>query len=199
MIKSHTLPLRSEKLWKDIGKEGLAVKAPWPTVGEEDKLLTRQAKFLRDSLKHFRASAGKAKKGWKVATILVAEEYPQWKVDALLWMQTKYIQNVGSFPDTFMNDLKEWSTANVSDKKKVKLTMQFVSFMKKEVEDVGEMGMDIKCPFDQLAVMTESLAYIKSQLNFEALGVGCVDDSELAVPENILQNVAPGKPVLWMR
>jgi len=186
-------------LWKDIGKEGLAVKAPWPIVGDEEKLLTRQAKFLRDSLKTFRTSAGKAKKGWKVATILVAEEYPQWKVDALLWMQTKYDQASGSFPDTFMSDLKEWSTANVSDKKKVKLAMQFVSFMKKEVEDVGEMGMDIKCPFDQVAIMNESLSYIKSQLNLEGLGVGRVDDSELAVPENTSQNVAPGKPYLWMR
>ena len=191
--------LRSETLWKDIGKEGFAVKAHWPTVGEEDKLLTRQAKFLRDSLKHFRTSAGKAKKGWKVATVLVADEYPQWKVDALLWMQTKYDQISGSFPDTFMNDLKEWSTSNVSDKKKVKLTMQFVSFMKREVEDVGEMGMDIKCPFDQLAIMTESLAYIKSQLNLEDLDVRRVDDTELAVPENTSQNVTPGKPYLWMR
>lgn len=134
-----------------------------------------------------------------MATILVADEYPKWKVDALLWMQTKYDQISGSFPDTFMNDLKVWSTSNVSDNKKIKLTMQFVSFMKKEVEDVGEMGMDIKCPFDQLAIMTESLAYIKSQLNLEELGVGRVDDSVLAVPENTSQNVAPGKPILWMR
>lgn len=190
---------RSETLWKDLGKVGLAVKAPWPTVCEEDKLLTRQAKFLRDSLKNFRTSAGKAKKGWKTATILVAEEYPEWKVDALRWMQTTFDKTTGSFPDTFMNDLKEWSTANVSDKKKVKLTMQFVSFMKREVDDVGEMGMDIKCPFDQLAIFSESLAYIKSQLNLDKLGVGRVDDPELAVPDNTAQNVAPGKPVLWMR
>lgn len=175
------------------------MKAPWPTVGQEEKLLTRQAKFLRDSLKNFRTSAGKAKKGWKNATILVAEEYPQWKVDALLWMQTKYNYTNGSFPETFMHDLKEWSTASDSDKKKVKLVMQFVSFMKKEVEDVGEMGMDIKCPFDQLAIMNESLAYIKSQLNLEELRVGLVDDEKLAVPEGTARNVAPGKPVLWMR
>ena len=86
MHSSTSSSNRSETLWKDLGKVGLAVKAPWPTVGEEDKLLTRQAKFLRDSLKIFRTSAGKAKKGWKTATILVAEDYPEWKVDALLWM-----------------------------------------------------------------------------------------------------------------
>ena len=194
-LTAFILSYRSETLWKELGKEGLAVRAPWPTVGEEDKLLTRQAKFLRDSLKNFRTAAGKAKKGWKAATILVAEDYPQWKVDALLWMQTQYS---GTFPDTFMKDLKDWTTNNVPDKKKIKLTMQFVSFMKREVEDVGEMGMDIKCSFDQLAILNESLAYIKSQLSME-IGVGRADDPELAVPDRTVQQVMPGKPVLWIR
>eukprot|EP00571_Detonula_confervacea_P016849 CAMPEP_0172299366 /NCGR_PEP_ID=MMETSP1058-20130122/1709_1 /TAXON_ID=83371 /ORGANISM="Detonula confervacea, Strain CCMP 353" /LENGTH=1113 /DNA_ID=CAMNT_0013008811 /DNA_START=70 /DNA_END=3411 /DNA_ORIENTATION=- len=192
-------PHWSETMWKDLGKDGMAVKALWPTAGVEDKLLTRQAKFLRDTVKNFRASVGKAKKGWKMATILVAMDYPQWKIDALLWMQSTYDKASGSFPNTFMKDLKGWSAANVSDKKKIKLVMQFVSFMKREVDDVGEMGMDIKCPFDQLTILNESLAYIKSQLNLEELSVGCVDDAELAVPERTAQNVSPGKPVLWIR
>lgn len=185
-------------MWKDLGKDGFAVKAPWPTVGEEDKLLTRQAKFLRDSLKNFRTTVGKAKKGWKTATILVATDYPQWKIDALLWMQSMYDKESGSFPSTFMKDLKGWAAAN-ADKKKIKLIMQFVSFMKREVDDVGEMGMDIMCPFDQSAILNESLAYIKAQLILEEVGVGRVDDPELAVPERTSQNVSPGKPVLWMQ
>ena len=150
-------------------------------------------------MKNFRTSAGKAKKGWKEATIVVAENYPQWKVDALLWMQSKYDKASSSFLNTFMKDLKEWSTTSVSDKKQVKFIMQFVSFMKKEVEDVGEMAMDIKCAFDQLAIFNESNAYIKAQLNLDKVGVGNVDDVELAVPDRVSQNVAPGKPYLWMR
>ena len=114
-------------------------------------------------------------------------------------MQSQYDKSSGAFPPTFMKDLKGWATANVSEKKLIKLTMQFVSFMKKEVDDVGEMGMDIKCPFDQFAILSESLAYIKAQLNLEDLGVGRVDDPELAVPERTSQNVLPGKPALWMR
>lgn len=190
---------RSENAWKTLGKEGLAIKAPWPTVGEEDKLLTRQAKFLRDSLKNFRTAVGKAKKGWKTATILVAQEFPQWKVDALLWMQSVYDNDSGSFPATFMSDLKGWSTANASDKKQIKLTMQFVSFQKREVEEVGEMAMDTTCPFDQAAILSESISYIKTQLNLDEVGIGSVDDPELAVPEKTSQNVSPGKPILWLR
>lgn len=175
------------------------MKASWPIAEEEDKLLTRQAKFLRDSLKNFRNQVGKAKKGWKEATVVVAENYPQWKVDALLWMQTQFDKESGSFPASFMKDLKDWSTTNVSDKKQVKFTMQFVSFMKKEVEDVGEMAMDIKCPFDQLAILKESQAYLKAQLNLEDVGIGSIDDDELAVPDRVSQNVSPGKPYLWIR
>ena len=81
----------------------------------------------------------------------------------------------------------------------VKNIMQFVSFMKREVDKVGEMGMDIKCPFDQLAILNESIAYIQSQLGIEEVGVGSVDNSELAVPDKTSQNVTPGKPFLWMR
>lgn len=187
-------------MWKDLGKEGFAVKAPWPLVGEEDKLLTRQTKFLRDSLKNFRTSTGKAKKGWKQATLLVAEDYPQWKVDALLWMQSEYDEDSSSFPPTFMKDLKEWATGmNVSNKKQIKLTMQFVSFIKREVDDVGKGGMDIRCPFNQIAILSESLVYLKTQLGLDCLEVGRVDDPGLAVPEKTSQNVSPGKPILWMR
>eukprot|EP00956_Cyclotella_meneghiniana_P021892 scaffold40578_cov72-Cyclotella_meneghiniana.AAC.6 len=184
IIMCPICPHWSECLWRDLGKEGLAVRAPWPTVDEEDVLLTKQAKFLRSSLKNFRGQAGKAKKGWKTATILVAEEYPQWKVDALLWMQSKYDNG---FPSTFMADLKEWSTTSVTDKKQ------------REVDDVGEMGMDIRCPFDQLAILNESKAYLKSQLGIDELGVGSVLDADLAVPDKTSQNVTPGKPYLWIR
>jgi leucyl-tRNA synthetase len=37
-------PHWSEKVWKQIGKEGYAVKAPWPVAGEEDELLSRHVK-----------------------------------------------------------------------------------------------------------------------------------------------------------
>jgi leucyl-tRNA synthetase len=182
-------PHWSETLWKDLGKDGLAVRAPWPTVDEEDKLLSRQAKFLRDALKNFRNSAGKAKKGWKEATILVADEYPQWKVDALLWMQSQYDAASGSFLPTFMNDLKTWSATSVPDKKQVKFVMQFC----------GETGMDTKCPFDQMGILNESTAYIKSQLNLEEVSVVLIDGCDLEVPDKVAQNVSPGKPTLWLR
>jgi len=193
-------PHWSEKMWKQAGKTGLAVKAPWPQAEEEDKLLTRQAAFLRSALKNFRAQLGKAKKGTTKATILVSDSYPQWKIDALLWMQEQYKSNGDSFAPTFMKELKTWTTANISDKKMIKFTMQFVSFMKKEAEDVGDMAMDVKLPFDQKSILVGSEEYIKSQLNVEGLKILLIDsdDGDDGAPEKVKEQVIPGKPYLWM-
>lgn len=187
-------------MWKKLGKEGLAVKAPWPEVGEEDKLLTRQAAFLSNSLSHFRAQLGKAKKGWKEATILVTDSYPEWKVTTLKWMQEQH--DGTSFAKTFMKDLKVWTGANVSDKKQIKFTMQFVSFIKKEVEDVGPAAMDTSLPFDQMATLKGSERYIKKQLGLEEIGfvkLGADDEAAKEVPDRVVENVTPGKPYLWTR
>lgn len=194
-------PHWSEKLWRAIGKEGLAVKASWPTVGEEDKLLTRQAKLLRDSIKNFRAQLGKVKKGAKKSSILVTDSYPEFKVNALTWMQDQYDPATG-FPATFMKDLKTWAGQNISDKKFIKLTMQFVSFVKKEVDEVGPPAMDTALPFDQMETLKGNERYIKKQLGLEEINfVKLGGDNEAAkeVPDRIVENVTPGKPYLWTR
>lgn len=191
-------PHWSEMMWKKLGKDGLAVRAPWPEAGEEDKILTRQAKFLRDSIKSFRTLAGKAKKGWTSASILVSDSYPQWKIDTLTWMQEQFQNN--EFSDSFMKDLKDWSSKNASDKKMIKFTMQFASFMKNEVMDVGPMAMDVQLPFDQKEILEEAKKYVQAQLAIEDIDVIKVDSEGGAdVPERFRENVTPGKPSLWFR
>jgi leucyl-tRNA synthetase len=190
---------RSEMLWRKLGKEGMVVKARWPLLGEEDKILTRQAKFVRDSTKLFRASAGKAKKGWSKASILVSDAYPQWKIDLLLWMQTQYDPDEG-FPKTFIPDLKVWTGKNIEDQKLIKVAMQFASFAKKEVEDVGAMAMDVQLPFDQSAILLETLEYIKKQTAISQLDIlKLVGGEASVVPERTSDGVTPGKPFLWLR
>lgn len=193
---------RSEKVWKSLGKVGMAVKAPWPVAEEEDKVLTRESAFLQSSLKIFRVQEGKAKKGWTKASVIVTDSYPQWKVDALLWMQEQYKAAGDTFPPSLMGDLKKWTASNISEKKLIKNVMQFVSFTKREVEDVGEMAMDVKLPFDQMSVLESSEAYLKAQLNLENLDFIKFDGDDAAaasVPERFQGSISPGKPSLWMR
>jgi len=189
-------PHWSESMWKKLGKEGFAVKAPWPVAGEEDKLLTRQAVFLRDSLKRFRTQAGKAKKGWTAASLIVSDSYPEWKIKTLKWMQEQYSEDTG-FPATFKKDLKGWTGQNVSDKKMIKFTFQFASFIEKEVAEVGKVALDIQLPFDQASILEESMNYMKSQLNLKELDVLKSEMTE-GIPDRVLEQVTPGKPYLWM-
>jgi leucyl-tRNA synthetase len=190
-------PHWSEKVWKQMGKEGHAVKAAWPVAGEEDKLLSRQAQFLRDNLKTFRQQVGKARKGWTESSILITDSFPEWKIEVLLWMQEKYDNG---FPDDFMKQLMVW-TKTLPDKKLVKLAMQFASFTKREVDDVGPVAMETTLPFDQKAILEESIAYLKSQLNLEKIDVVKLDDVEASagVPDRLRENVVPGKAHFWFR
>jgi leucyl-tRNA synthetase len=190
-------PHWSENIWSKIGKEGMSVKASWPTADAEDKLLTRQAKFLRDSLKKFRGIVGKAKKGWTTASIVVTNSYPEWKENILKFMQEKYSEETG-FSATFMKDMKKWSAQNVTDKKMIKGTMQFGSFVRAEAEEVGLVAMDLELPFDQRAILEVSLTYLKSQLNIPALDILDLKTSE-DIPERIVGMISPGKPHLWIR
>mmetsp|Transcript_12777 Transcript_12777/g.23966 ORF Transcript_12777/g.23966 Transcript_12777/m.23966 type:complete len:1099 (+) Transcript_12777:104-3400(+) len=186
-------PHWSEKVWKEIGKAGHAIKAPWPVAEQEDKLLSRQAKFLRDNLKNLRQQVGKGPKGSNSASLLVTDSYPEWKVNVLLMMQEKYDNG---FPTDFMQQLKAWCS-NSSDKKLMKNMMQFASFTKKEVEEVGPIAMETTLPFDQKAIMEDCIAYFKSQLNLENIDVVKLDDSTVAVPDRVRENVVPGKSYLW--
>jgi len=184
-------------IWKKLGREGLAVKTPWPVGGEEDKILTRQAQFMRDSLKKFRTQVGKTKKGWEKASILVSDVYPQWKIDTLTWMKDQYKD--GGFPSTFMKDLKGWCGANISDKKMIKNVMQFVSFRKDEVGEVGAAAMDVHLPFDQKSIFAESMKYVKSQLGVDELDIMKLGEDDAEVPDRVQEQVEPGKPHLWLR
>jgi len=187
--------------WKKLGKEGHAIKAPWPLAEEEDKILTRQSKFLQESLKKFRAQAGKAKKGCEKASVLVRDTYPQWKVAVLTFMQESYSPDAG-FAKSFMGDLKKWASTNVQDKKLMKNTMQFASFIKNEVQEVGSMAMDIHLPFDQKTILEECRRHIEVQVNASAVDIINLDadeESASSVPENKKDIAEPGKPYLWLR
>ena len=85
--------------------------------------------------------------------------------------------------------------------------MQFVSFRKREVDDVGITALDIRLPFDQRAILEESLQYIQSQLNIESIniiklksdGTTATVVGDATIPDRIIENVEPGKPYLWIR
>lgn len=76
VIMAPITPHWSEKIWSLVGGSGFVVKAPWPVVPAEDKLLTRQQKCLLSNLRTFRQQVGKAKKKPTAGKILVVDVYP---------------------------------------------------------------------------------------------------------------------------
>ena len=89
---------------------------------------------------------------------------------------------------------------SLEDKKNMKNVMQFASFVKKEVEEVGDRWpMEIEVPFDQKQILSESLQYIQKQLNLEKFSVMLVGADELpdTLQEKQMMNCQPGKPYLW--
>jgi hypothetical protein len=102
------------------------------------------------------------------------------------------------FPADFMKQLKVWCK-DLPDKKLIKNAMQFASFTKREVEDVGPVAMETALPFDQKAILEESVAYLKSQLYLKDIDVVKTDDAEANadVPDRLKENVVPGKAHLW--
>lgn len=190
---------RSESIWKEIGESGLAVQALWPKAEAEDKILTRQAKFVKDSLRDFRTTVGRSKKTFSKASILVSETFPDWKVHVLVWMREQFKLDSG-FEPTFGKDLKEWAAKNVADKKDLKNTMQFASFVKSEVLDVGVSALDVQMPFDQKGLLEEIREYITKQINISELDVMKLGSDEASdVPDKMAENSTPGKPFLWLQ
>ena len=101
-----------------------------------------------------------------------------------------------------MKELKTWANDNVTDKQLMKKTMQFASFVKKEVEEVGAVAMDTELSFDQEETIMGSFNYMKTQLNVEELSIiklGTGSEEEGKIPPRVLDNanVTPGKPYLW--
>lgn len=197
-------PHWSEKIWGSVLRhEGLAVRAPWPKAEAEDKILTRQAAFLRSSLRLFRIQGGKAKKGWSKVSIVFSDCYPPWKIDVLTWMQNQYNKDK-EFPSTLMKDLKEWTTQQFTDKKMIQVAIKFASFVQAEVQDVGEAALDVQVPFDQQETLMQNVAYIQSQLSgvtttIDIIKVGSEEATAQELPDRVIENVTPGKPSLWYR
>ncbi|GMI40858.1 hypothetical protein TeGR_g10626 [Tetraparma gracilis] len=199
VLMTPITPHWSEHLWSSVLKEeGFVVKAPFPTSLGEDKVLTRQSQCLFSSLKSFRQMVGKAKKKPNKCTVLVVDNYPAWKEEALTWM----IANKDKMASKeFMKDVKGW-VGTLPDKKNAKNVLQFIAFVKKEWEAVGDQAMDMSCPFDQTEAFSSVLVYLQTQLNLKEpitiVNLSLDENKEVeGLTDKDRSQTGPGKPHLW--
>merc|ERR1712051_193101 len=97
--------------------------------------------------------AGKALPEPDSVNLFITDDYTQWQQDTLVALQTLYAacEDKDSFSKTFRNDLMK--TAPVKGKYKNKReksnVMQFSMWIVRQMEERGEVVLQLKTPFDE--------------------------------------------------
>jgi len=193
-------PHYAENIWQILGKgERMAVGGRWPEPkAEVDKILARAYGFFKTTLKNFRNSKGKAKGKPTKAFVYVVDQYPEWKVATLKFMQEVYEEvGGGEFAGVLMKRLKPFCTQNPDLKKMTKQVMQFAAWIRDEIKDRGQEAMDMSLPFNQTEVLQSNLDYLKKSICLEDVAVYNLSDPSVPGPDNKKALAGPGQPYLY--
>jgi len=199
-----------EHLWGEVlghGAGGASVtRASWPAAGEPDAALLASDAYLSAQLHAARNAITKASgvKPSKVAkgaqatlarptsaTIFVAAGWPDWQRATLsmlraAWDPAAHGDANNGFPADIVNRVKDAVTADAALKPMLKKVMPLASLtvqgMKGRATPSAEL--DMRMPFDELAVWTENLEYVRKSLALPgAVRVLRADDAALAAPD----------------
>eukprot|EP00397_Hematodinium_sp_SG-2012_P001883 GEMP01001888.1.p1 GENE.GEMP01001888.1~~GEMP01001888.1.p1 ORF type:complete len:1099 (+),score=280.74 GEMP01001888.1:206-3502(+) len=184
IMLSPICPHFCEHLWvRVLKKDGLCCKQRWPTVSAEySEVLHRRYIVLQVDLRSFRLSkeglAGKKKKEDVVpptsAIIYVAKEYKPFQRVCLEFLQKVPLNDEGTGPASkdYMRELRDLPAIKALPKDEAKKAMPFASFMMNdEFRIYGKDALDMQLPFDELEMLQNSTALIKSQLGLEAIEI----------------------------
>ncbi|CAL1356913.1 unnamed protein product [Linum trigynum] len=181
-----------------LKKDGLAVKAGWPTAGSPDLKLKAANKYLQDSIVLMRKLLQKQlsgpKKGNKkdaapvtaastenklTGLIYVNEKFDERKSECLRILQSKFDGNTRTFaPDgEILQALQASPLFQGSNFKQFqKQYMPFVRFKKDEAVAIGVQALDVRLPFGEIEVLKENLELIKRQLGLEVVEILSASD-----------------------
>ena len=203
-------PHWAEHAWRSVLKrEGSVLRAGWPRCAAEDALVAQKQAFLLKAVQTFRRKAAKkgkkgkapagAKAGPASAAILVTNVWPQWKQLVLARLREVYAENGGAFPETFSKDFKAFAMDEANGiKPKMKFAMQFASFIKGTVAEVGPSAMNAEMAFDQAEFLRDHADYIAKQLELAKVTVHMADDDAAPGTDKDKESSQPGDPCLVM-
>ncbi|KQJ97799.1 hypothetical protein BRADI_3g33360v3 [Brachypodium distachyon] len=195
-------PHYAEHVWQKIlRKEGLAIKAGWPSADTPDSTLRSANKYLQDSIVLMRKLLQKQESGSKkpkkgapppsaenkltVGLIYVNEHYDGWKEQCLRVLQSNFDSQARLFaPDEDINEaLRICFIEHEANFKQVqKLCMPFIRFKKDDARTMGPQALNLKLPFGEMDVLEENLELIKMQLSLEHVEVlSALDGAALAI------------------
>jgi len=209
IVLSPICPHFCEHGWSTVlGKSGSVLDArfPEPTKPVETSL-TKQGDYMFNKVPHdFIKLLEKASKGgtMKSAVVYVAKEYPEWKKTVLAKLSNHHAAN--KLPLVAQEDMKANPEAAQQWKDIMTELMQdaslkpfgkhlgpFAAFKRDEAASFGKSALDASLPFDELALVSENVAYLRQKLQAE---VEVRPADSLASPDHkdAAANAQPGKP-----
>ena len=159
-----------------------------------------------DAAKDLKSKKGPGPKTFEHATIFIASSYPEWKRAGLTFLRAQCADGNLKSKATLLAALKSDAASPTLDpryKPQAKLLMQFSSFMIDYAHDAGIEALDEQLPFDQHAVLSESLDYLKNQIipgstlvTLEIVDVNQVPDAP--GPDKKKLNASPANPTIYL-
>lgn len=203
LILSPICPHIAEYIWQLLGKDGLIVNAPWPTVDPVDEKLAIGARFITESLAEFRARLKTymtpKKKALKEipevpteAVIYVAKEYPPWQKTILDILEKQAKANNGALPDN--KAISQLIGKEESLKKFAKKAMPFVQMIKERFEQKGVSALASSSPVDQTSILNENIDFIMNALDLDRVTIRHTDEE--GIDANIVETTVPLVPML---
>uniref|UniRef100_F1KSE2 leucine--tRNA ligase n=1 Tax=Ascaris suum TaxID=6253 RepID=F1KSE2_ASCSU len=203
IILSPICPHIGEQIWQILGKNSFIVCEKWPLADPANDTIAKEAEFMDDAIREFRARLKnhtnlKKKNNSLVngppteAVIYIAKEYPSWQHEVLSILNKLYKEGNGILPEN--KEISQRILSVDSLKKVAKKTMPFVQMIKQNLALHGPSALDMACRFDQVEVLTENMDYILSSLDLEKVTIK--DVCEPCVESNIIEMTCPGRPVI---
>jgi len=194
LIIAPICPHWAEIMWARLGKKGLACDASWPKAELKNVELEEQLKYIEKNAHNVRVMLNKnetqrkkkSKKAGKElpapdsVNLFITMDYTQWQQDTLVALQTLYAacDDKDNFVNTFRNDLMK--TAPVAGKYKNKReksnVMQFAMWIVRQIEERGEVVLQLKTPFDEYELATKHKAMLTHDLGIANVNIWRTSD-----------------------
>lgn len=198
IILSPFCPHVCEHIWTLLGKPESIMKASWPSSDPIDESLSQAAVYLDEAIHGFRLRkksmmTNKYTKNLvpNSGTIYIAKNYATWQNIVLNQLKNMYENNKKEFPE---NKAIAQALGSIVDLKPfTKKVMPFVQTIKKNFEQYGIKALDLTLPFDEKAVIENTVPYLINTLGLKELKVRY---SQNSFDKKIIDTCCPGKPII---
>jgi len=210
IVLSPICPHFCEHGWSLLGKKGSVLDAryPEPTV-PVDASIVSQGLHVYDKVPHdfILLQMKAAKMGTpESGVVYIAKSYPAWKVTVLKILRD--IHAKGKVPlcsadlmktdDTAKAQWKEIMAALMADaslKPFAKHLGPFAAFKRDDASVVGAGAFEAAAPFDELALLSENLEYLKDKLKVD-LTLSLAEELKAPEHKEAAETAQPGKPAI---